>query len=64
MVTRAEAIARAGQVLAAGIRMADSMTPRELAEASWHAGCPFTVDQLEVRVGGAPPAPAAPHLSA
>lgn len=41
------AIAKAGQILAAGQRAADQMTARELAEAAWTPTCGVTVDELE-----------------
>lgn len=50
MKTRGEAVHEAGQHLATARRVADSMTPRQLAEASWHVGCGHTVDELEDRI--------------
>lgn len=50
--TRAEAIAKAGQILATGRRNAEQMDPRSLAEAAWHAGCGMTVDELEDKIRG------------
>lgn len=45
--TKAEAIARAGQIAAAGDLAAAAMTPRELAEASWTPTSRRSVDELE-----------------
>jgi len=45
--TYEQAIAKAGTILATGRRTAEQMSPRQLAEAAWHAGCDKTVDQLE-----------------
>lgn len=43
------AINAAGHTLALGRASRDRMTPREAAEAAWHPGNPFTVDELEDR---------------
>lgn len=45
--TRAQAIASAGQKLAASHLAVAQMTPREQAEAAWTPTSPYTVDELE-----------------
>lgn len=53
MPTRDECIDAAGQVLATAQMAIAQMTPREQAEAAWHPGAPFGVDELEdlIRLG-------------
>lgn len=50
MRTRAEAIASAGQKLAASEAAVAQMTPREQAEAAWTPTCRLSVDELEQRI--------------
>lgn len=45
--TRSKAIHDAGGVFAATLRARESMTPRELAEASWTPTSRHSVDELE-----------------
>jgi hypothetical protein len=47
MNTRDQAIETAGRDFATLLRTRASMTPRELAEASWTPTSPRTVDELE-----------------
>ncbi|GEP38589.1 hypothetical protein NPS01_22520 [Nocardioides psychrotolerans] len=53
MPTRDECIDAAGQALAFSQMAIAQMTPREQAEAAWHPGAPFSVDELEdlIRLG-------------
>jgi hypothetical protein len=48
--TRAEATAKAGEILAVARSSAQQKDPRALAEAAWHAGCGKTVARLEDQI--------------
>lgn len=47
MTTRTDVIDAAGRDFAALLRARESMTPRELAEASWSPTSAHSVDELE-----------------
>jgi hypothetical protein len=49
-LTREQAIAQAGQVVAQMEATAAQMTPRQLAEASWTPTSPYSVDELEQEI--------------
>lgn len=45
-----EALRRAGRTYATWLAICESMTPREQAEAAWHPGARYTVDELEAMI--------------
>lgn len=50
MITRDQAIAEAGDLLAVQDVARQSMTPREQAEAAWTPTSPYSIDELEDRI--------------
>lgn len=48
--TRDQALDAAAQTLVTARATAAQRTPREQAEAAWHVGSPYTVDELEDRI--------------